>query len=137
MGSYRSLLVIVAMEAVSRAFKSPDDDLDVMARPPGHFVTDQPRLLKAAGLPDRAAELAQLVPDNLVLALAVPLKPMSRQLHAQDSAPPIRRVSWPPARQHRLTGIRASGQEVAVADDEPYSGLVGGRYLRLRRAGPR
>lgn len=50
---------------VPRAGKPLDDHFDVVTRPPGHPVADELRLPVEAGLPDRAPELAQPVPNMI------------------------------------------------------------------------
>lgn len=62
-----------------------DDDLDVVTGPPGHLVADKLGLFPQTGLPDRAAELAQLMPDLITLACTVTVEPVRR--HHVDILP--------------------------------------------------
>jgi hypothetical protein len=50
--------------------------------PAGHLIADKLCLFGQAGLPDRGAELAQLVPNLVALARAVAVKPVRRRHHA-------------------------------------------------------
>jgi hypothetical protein len=81
------LRVVVGVETVPSAGESFDDDLDVVSCPPGHLVADKLGLFSQAGFPDRAAELAQFVPDLVALARTVTVEPVRRRYHA-DILPP-------------------------------------------------
>jgi hypothetical protein len=70
------LRVVVGVEAVPGAGEPFDDDLDVVTGPPGHLVADKLGLFPQAGFPDRAAELAQFVPDLVALARTVTVEPV-------------------------------------------------------------
>ena len=74
--------VVVGVEAVPGAGEPFDDDLDVVACPPGHLVADELGLFPQAGLPDCAAELAQFVPDLVALACTITVEPVRRRYHA-------------------------------------------------------
>jgi hypothetical protein len=77
-GRHGSLLIVVGVEAVPRIRESLDDQLDVVTCPQGHLVADKLCLFGQAGLPDRASELAQHVPDLIALPSAVAVKPVRR-----------------------------------------------------------
>jgi hypothetical protein len=80
-----SLRVAVGVKAVSRIREPLDDHLDVVTCPPGHLVADKLCLFEQTGIPDRATELAQLVPDTIALPHAVAVKPVRRRHHADDT----------------------------------------------------
>ena len=111
------------MKAVPLTRESFDDHLDVLTRPSGHLVADELRLLEKAGLPDRAAELTQLVPNMIALPLAVTVKPIRRR-HVNDPAasrrhhaaldPNLRRSGWLPAVGESTAHAAGSAQLISL-----------------------
>ncbi|GIJ50956.1 hypothetical protein Val02_78420 [Virgisporangium aliadipatigenens] len=76
MRRHYGLLIVVGVKGVPVGRESFEQDLNVLPSAVGHLIADELRFYGQIGLvPDRAALLAQFVPDLLALSGPVAVEP--------------------------------------------------------------